>query len=49
MLKIGVQTKNVVEDDNPLEGFKLLKRLGFSCVDLNIPNLLTTKTAYVKI
>jgi sugar phosphate isomerase/epimerase len=46
MLKIGVQTKNVVEDDNPLEGFKLLKRLGFSCVDFSLNNYLKNIDLY---
>jgi sugar phosphate isomerase/epimerase len=46
MLKIGVQTKNVVDDDNPLEGFKLLKRLGFSCVDFSLNNYLKNIDLY---
>jgi sugar phosphate isomerase/epimerase len=46
MLKIGVQTKNVVEDDNPLEGFKLLKNLGFSCVDFSLNNYLKNIDLY---
>jgi sugar phosphate isomerase/epimerase len=36
MLKIGVQTRNVVEDDNPLEGFEKLKKAGFSCADFSL-------------
>jgi sugar phosphate isomerase/epimerase len=46
MLKIGVQTKNVVDDDNPLVGFKLLKRLGFSCVDFSLNGYLKNIDLY---
>lgn len=46
MLKIGVQTKNVVEDDNPAEGFGMLKRAGFSCVDFSLNYYLTNKALY---
>ena len=33
MLRIGVQTKDAIEDTNPLEGFSLLKEAGFTSVD----------------
>lgn len=46
MLKIGVQTKNVVEDDNPAEGFGMLKGAGFSCVDFSLNYYLTNKALY---
>jgi sugar phosphate isomerase/epimerase len=46
MLKIGVQTRNVVGDDNPLEGFKLLKRLGFSCADFSLNYYLKNTDLY---
>ena len=46
MLEIGVQTKNAVEDQNPAEGFGMLKRAGFSCVDFSLNYYLTNKTLY---
>lgn len=46
MLKIGVQTKNVVCDDNPLEGFKILKQSGFDCVDFSLNGYLINKDLY---
>lgn len=46
MLPIGVQTKNVIVDENPEEGFKLLKRAGFSCVDFSLNSYLTNTSLY---
>jgi sugar phosphate isomerase/epimerase len=36
MLRIGTQTQNVVNDVNPIEGFELLKKTGFSCADFSL-------------
>lgn len=36
MQGIGVQTKNVINDENPLEGFEMLKRAGFTCCDFSL-------------
>lgn len=36
MLKIGVQTQNAVQDENPSEGFHMLKEAGFSCCDFSL-------------
>lgn len=36
MLEIGVQTKNVVADEDPLRGFEMLKRAGFTCCDFSL-------------
>lgn len=36
MLEIGVQTKNVVEDENPLKGFEMLRKAGFTCCDFSL-------------
>ncbi len=36
MLDIGVQTKNVIKDENPMEGFEMLRRAGFSCCDFSL-------------
>lgn len=46
MQGIGVQTKNVVYDENPLEGFKMLKRTGFSCCDFSLNGYLINKDIY---
>ena len=45
-MKIGVQTKNVVTDDNPEEGFSLLKHAGFSCVDFSLNGYLDNQALY---
>lgn len=46
MLDIGVQTKNVVYDDNPLEGFKRLAAAGFTCCDFSLNAYLYNKDIY---
>ncbi len=35
-MEIGVQTKNVINDEYPLEGFELLRRAGFTCCDFSL-------------
>ena len=45
-MEIGVQTKNVVEDACPEEGFALLKRAGFSCADFSLNGYLINKEIY---
>lgn len=46
MLKIGVQTQNVVCDENPYEGFLMLKRVGFSCADFSLNGYLLNSNIY---
>lgn len=46
MLSIGVQTKNVVDDTCPAEGFAMLRRAGFSCVDFSLNDYLKSKDLY---
>lgn len=46
MLKIGVQTKNVVCDENPYEGFFMLKSAGFSCADFSLNGYLLNSNIY---
>ena len=36
MVQIGVQTKNVVMDERPKEGFAMLSAAGFSCADFSL-------------
>lgn len=36
MLEIGVQTKNVIGDEEPLKGFEMLGKAGFTCCDFSL-------------
>lgn len=46
MIKIGVQTKNIVNDDYPEEGFTMLSRAGFTCADFNLNGYLSNEMLY---
>lgn len=46
MLEIGVQTKGVVGDEDPLGGFGMLKRAGFSCCDFSLNAYLCNTDLY---
>lgn len=46
MLQIGVQTKNIVNDKCPQEGFQMLKRTGFSCADFSLNGYLLNTDLY---
>ncbi len=45
-MSIGVQTKNVVYDANPAEGFAMLKRAGFSSADFSLNAYLLNTSLY---
>lgn len=45
-LPIGVQTKNVVNDELPEDGFELLRRTGFSCADFSLNGYLPNTLLY---
>lgn len=45
-LSVGVQSKNIVSDDYPIEGFEMMKRAGFSCCDFSLNSYLTNLTLY---
>lgn len=45
-LELGVQTKNIVEDENPAAGFWMMKEAGFSCADFSLNYYLTNTTLY---
>ena len=47
MLEIGVQTKNVIEDENPLKGFGKLREAGFTCCDFNLNAYPLNEKTYV--
>lgn len=46
MLRLGVQTLNVVSDECPLEGYEKIKAAGFSAVDFSLHSYLTNKDIY---
>lgn len=46
MPELGVQSKNVIYDENPLEGFELLKSAGFSCCDFSLNAYLKNTSLY---
>ena len=46
MFQLGVQTKNVVNDDHPEEGFAMLSQAGFSCADFSLNDHLKNKDIY---
>lgn len=46
MLEIGVQTKNVVTDENPRDGFEMLREAGFSCADFSLNDYLANTVLY---
>lgn len=46
MLDLGVQTKNIVSDENPWEGFQTIKESGFSCADFSLNSYLVNTDLY---
>lgn len=46
MIEIGVQTRNVVCDENPQEGFHMLKEAGFDCCDFSLNGYLKNTDIY---
>lgn len=46
MITIGVQTHNIIDDENPLEGFELLKKCGFNAVDFSLNYYLKNTSLY---
>lgn len=46
MIKVGVQTRGVLNDSSPGEAFELLKKVGFSCVDFSLNGYLTNRMLY---
>lgn len=45
-MRVGVQTKNVIDDNYPEKGFQLLKNTGFSCADFSLNGYLLNKAIY---
>lgn len=46
MLEIGVQTHNAVSDENPEEGFSLIREAGFTCCDFSLNSYLKNTDLY---
>lgn len=46
MIGIGVQTKNIINDKYPEEGFAMLRRAGFSCADFSLNDYLLNTSLY---
>lgn len=46
MVRIGVQTKNIIDDKNPMEGFQILKEAGFTSVDFSLNKYLVNEDLY---
>lgn len=46
MLRLGVQTNYVIEDNCPQDGFAILKRTGFSCADFSLNGYLKNTDIY---
>lgn len=45
-LKVGVQSKNIVKDDCPIEGFEMMRRAGFTCCDFSLNDYLANTELY---
>lgn len=45
-LAVGVQSREIVFDEYPLEGFEMMKRAGFSCCDFSLNAYLTNTSLY---
>ncbi len=46
MLEIGVQSQNIVFDENPSEGFERMRNAGFTCCDFSLNEYLINKALY---
>lgn len=45
-LTLGVQSKDIVNDEYPIEGFGIMKQSGFSCCDFSLNSYLTNTLLY---
>lgn len=46
MIEIGVQTHNIIDDNNPEEGFTRIAEAGFACCDFSLNMYLKNKDIY---
>lgn len=47
-IPIATQSKNIITDECPMQGFELMKRAGFSCCDFSLNDYLRNDTLYEK-
>lgn len=45
-LAVGVQSKNIVNDKHPAEGFEMMRRAGFTCCDFSLNDYLVITELY---
>lgn len=45
-MQLGVQTRKIVQDSDPAQGFRQLKAAGFSCADFSLNGYLTNTLLY---
>lgn len=45
-LSVGVQSKHIVNDDYPIEGFEMMRRAGFTCCDFSLNDYLANTELY---
>lgn len=45
-LNVGVQSKNIVSDEYPVEGFEMMRRAGFTCCDFSLNAYLSNSILY---
>lgn len=45
-LSVGVQSKDIVFDEYPIEGFEMMRHAGFSCCDFSLNSYLTSTSLY---
>ncbi len=45
-LAVGVQSKDIVYDEHPTEGFEIMRHAGFSCCDFSLNAYLTNTSLY---
>lgn len=45
-LAVGVQSRDIVFDEYPIEGFEMMRRAGFSCCDFSLNSYLTNTSLY---
>lgn len=45
-LSVGVQSKHIVNDDYPIEGFEMMRRAGFTCCDFSLNAYLSNSMLY---
>lgn len=45
-LSVGVQSRHIVYDEDPAEGFQMLRQSGFTCCDFSLNAYLSNEELY---